>query len=207
MQQTTQEKKKEKMNHQEPQELEPLFLIFDQPHQPIFCVDEFLDFSTWEEDEKIKKESYHLYPKNRNDEVLNTSPQPRCFEWNNFKQCYSNLSIDLPANRLELRPVLPWQLLVDDEFQSFLEDNDKKFIIVARLGFEVCFGTVENIQDLDLKLREWFNHHIYDTSIIVDVHDFDEESKRRIRTFIVRLSPKGEESELLWKKSYLQKLD
>jgi hypothetical protein len=60
------------------------------------------------------------------------------------------------------------------------------------------------MQDLDTKLRLWFNHHIYDTTLIVDVHDFNEEKERRIRTFLVRIAPNGEESTLLWRKSYLE---
>jgi hypothetical protein len=190
----------------EPQfELEELFEN-TTAHQPVCCIDEWLNFSTWEQDEKIKKDSFLLYPKNRDDEILNTALQPRCFEWNNFKRCYSNISVDLLSNRLEIRPILPWQLILDNTFEDFQKEYEKEMFVVARLGCEVCFGPVADLQDLDTKIRLWFNHHIYDTSILVDVHDFNEERERRIRTFVVRIAPNGEESKLMWRKSFLEDL-
>lgn len=188
------------------EDLEEMLLHDENAHQPTFSLDEWLDFTSFDKENKLRKESYFLYPENRNDEILNTAPQPRCFEWVNYKQCFTNIAIDITANRLELRPVTPWQLLFDDTFQEFLETNSKNIILVARLGYEICFGIVEDLLDLDEKLRLWFNHHIYDTTIIVDVHDFKEDKERRIRTFVVRIAPNGKESQLMWKKSYLEDL-
>lgn len=187
-------------------DLEEMLLHNENSHQPSFSLDDWLDFTKYDQQEKFRKESFLLYPENRNDEILNTSPQPSCFEWVNYKQCFTNVSVDIIANRLELKPVTPLQLLYDDTFQNFLDENKTKFIIVARLGYEIAFGLVEDIKDLDEKICLWFNHHIFDTTIIVDVHDFDEDKERRIRTFLVRIAPNGKESKLMWRKSYLEEL-
>jgi hypothetical protein len=185
---------------EEDKELPPLFEldleILHQPSLPDF------DMYFYRDLKERNKNSNLLYPKSKNEDILNTSLQPLYFEWNNFKQCFSNLSVDVETNRLELRPILPWQLLEEDTFQKFLKENDKNIIAVLRIGFEVIFGTFLDIDDLDDKIILWLNHHIYDTSACIDVHDFDKEGNRRIRNFNVKIIPYEKEPRVLWKNGF-----
>ena len=122
--------------------------------------------------------SSFLYPEIKNLNVLCTDLQPLYFEWCNFKKCYSNLSINYDYNRLELRPILPWQLIQEQTFRTFREENEKNIFIVVRLGFEVCFGCVKSIEDIEEKIVLWLNHHMYETAFLVDIHDFEPVNKK-----------------------------
>ena len=140
--------------------------LFDEPyfHQPIFDLDLFnWDSCNLESDEK--KINTFLYPLEKDEIVLDTDLQPLRFYWNAYKQCYTNLTIDPLTNALELRPVLPWQLLKDATFQKFLIDHDKFIIVVIRIGFEVCFGSLNSndFKKLEDTILQWVNQHIYET--------------------------------------------
>jgi hypothetical protein len=173
-------------------------------HQPQFCFDEW-DWSNFTKEEEIKKESFFLYGKSKDDQILNTALQPNYFNWDNYKKCWSNVSVDILSNRLELRPILPWQLLQDATFENFLKENEKEIISVVRIGFEVIFGVVKDINDLDKKLIIWLSHHIFDTAGIIEIHDFSKDHTRRIQTFLIRLAPEPstQDIRIYWKKGTL----
>lgn len=169
-------------------ELDDLFFIDENTAaQPTFCWDEFnqIDFYI---DDAVKKNSEFLYPRDKDELVLNTNLQPKNFYWNNIKGCWSNLTIDHAANRLELRPVTPWQLLQDADFDKFLTDNSKRMLIVIRIGFEIMFSTLpsETYSDLEETILRLTNHHIYDTAMIVDVHDFYDDMRSINHYFVTK---------------------
>jgi hypothetical protein len=179
--------------------------LFDEPqaHQPIFDAEYLFN---WEfcNLESGKEISTFLYPLEKDETVLDTDLQPKRFEWNPYKQCYTNLSIDALSNALELRPVVPWQLLQDFTFQQYLEDHEKDIIVVLRIGFEVCFGSISSIdfKKLEETILLWINHHIYETSFLVDIHDF-ENNVRRIQTYSTiktRNVHDNKNARLMWKK-------
>lgn len=179
--------------------------LFDDPHahQPIFDSDYLFN---WEfcNLESGKEISTFLYPLEKDDPVLDTDLQPKRFEWNPYKQCYTNLTIDPLSNALELRPVVPWQLLQDSSFEQFLEEHDKNIIVVLRIGFEVCFGSVtsDDLKKLEQTILTWITHHIYETSFLIDIHDF-ENNVRRIQTYSAikaKNDPDNKKARLLWRK-------
>lgn len=181
-------------------DLEPLFpleLLPDDTLEPVLEVPPFLESSL-------------LYPKDKNLEYLKAS-DPLCpFYWCNYKQNYTNLYLDPATNLLVLHPLMPHQLLSHPTFENFMKESQNKIILVARLGFEIHFGTADNFKDIEKKIISWFNHHIYDTTVIVDIHDFCPNSnERRVSTYNAMLVPKQKNKEkacVYWKKGQLHHL-
>ena len=181
-------------------ELEPLFCLELIPEEECVTFPDEHDFL----------QSSLLYPAEKNLELLNSFAPLSPFNWCNFKQCYRNICLDYATNQVVLYPITPHQLLEDATFQKFLTDNEKNLILVARLGYEIHFGLVENLKVVEQKILDWFNHHIYDTTVIADVHDFYPNTKdRRIQTYNAMIVPKANnkgKARVYWKKGHLNHL-
>lgn len=182
------------------EELEPLFQL-EMPEE--------VERDDFDEEGSFLKHSL-LYPEDKNLEILSAYASFSPFNWCNFKQAYRNISVDPFTNRINIEAIMPHQLLEDATFQNFLKEHPKDLIMVARLGFELHFGCFDYLKDVEKKIIHWFNHHIYDTTVIVDIHDFAPDSnERRIQTYnamIVPRSNKRGNAKVYWKKGHLHHL-
>jgi hypothetical protein len=179
--------------------------------EPLFCLELMLeDDSLKKSDEVAFLENSLLYPLEKNLEILQASASFFPFIWCNYKQAYRNISVDAASNQIDIRPVMPHHLLEDITFQKFLEEHTNEMLMVARLGYEIHFGCVDNIKNVEQKIIDWFNHHIYDTTVIIDLHDFYPHSKtRRIQTYNAMIVPntsKKGKARVYWKKGHLHHL-
>lgn len=191
-------------------DMEPLFFLELPPAE-----DDFLAVSSEEITlaEETKSPSMLLYPKDRNTEFLNAFPPSLSFFWCNIKQAYRNIYVDEATSQIVIHPIQPHQLINDGIFQQFLIDNAKEIILVARLGYEVHFGIASDLKEIEQRLLSWFNHHIYDTTVVVDVHDFypkryNQPRERRICHYNAMIVPKGQngEAKIYWKEGHLRNL-
>lgn len=177
-------------------------------YQPLFDISQFLNLKDEEELPTFSSPNPLLYSLEKDVNILSSPQRPLYFEFNKDKQCYSNLTTDDLTGYLLLRPCLPHQLLEDHVFQKFQTDNSRNLFVVCRLGFEICFGTIADADDMEKKILKWFNHHIYETSFLVDIHDFNPSSMtRRMRTFCTIITRKENNIPTLkWKFSELELL-
>ena len=100
----------------------------------------FEEIKGGEHDEENIPSSHLLYPLKKNDDFLNAPAHPSPFIWNNLNQSYSNIFLDFSTGQIQLSPVLPQHLLLNDTFIAFINEHQDNIFIVVRVGYEIHFG-------------------------------------------------------------------